>query len=411
MKSSLSIPLKLLLITLATLSQFFFANSASVQGRGLVYIENLSEEKEDVERELQKQETTLKKLESAERSARKLFLNYESFQEVPNSKSFDYVGNCAPANGTGKYESVSCREKLLRKMCETELKLETFNYSLTFCQKYFDLVISNQSLYSQRTQVESSEQMCLVLPFHVDRYQHLDNNSLEKVLLACQQGLLKVNPQFGYSYGGNVLLLRNLKEIYLVLEDYSGAKDFFTNIINIAKKKDKQTNRQSLEQGVSWNTINTIYPALNFLGDIYFATQDKAMNLYLEADSIYTKYINYQDSNYPRFLIDTSATSDLVSANLKSVANGFSLTFTYTNGSKYKLHLDQNLALVGRSSYHKKTQWSRLFVTNYEKTTANIKIEPDGSFDASMLITLRHYCVMKGKLEFIGDAADKLPQN
>ena len=40
--------------------------------------------------------------------------------------------------------------------------------------------------------------MCLVLPFHVERYQHLDNNSLKKVLLACQQVLLKETNQFGY---------------------------------------------------------------------------------------------------------------------------------------------------------------------------------------------------------------------
>lgn len=214
MKSSLSIPLKLLLVALVSLSQFSIANSASAQGRGLGYIEILSEEREDVKAELEKQETILKQLESAEKSAGKLLVSYDSFSEVANSKSFDYVGECAPANGTGKYESVSCREKLLRKMCETELLLETFNDSLTFCQQYFDLARSNQSLYSRKTQVESSYEMCLVLPFHIEHYQHLDNNSLKKLLLACQ------------NYRAGFILL-NLKKIYFALKDYSGAKVFF----------------------------------------------------------------------------------------------------------------------------------------------------------------------------------------
>lgn len=68
-------------------------------------------------------------------------------------------------------------------------------------------------------------------------------------------------------------------------------KFFFTDIINIPKTKEKQVN--STNEYIDWDTRkNLIYPALNILGDIYFATEDwdKAMNLYLEADSIYTKH-------------------------------------------------------------------------------------------------------------------------
>ncbi|NEQ38564.1 MAG: CHAT domain-containing protein [Okeania sp. SIO3I5] len=297
MKSSLSLPLKLLFLILATLSQFFFTNSASAQGRGLGYIENLSQEREDVEIELEKQETILKQLELAETSAGKIFLSYDGFKKVPNSKSFAYIGKCVPANGTGKYESVSCREKLLTKMCETELLLETVDDTINFCQQYFDLATSNQSQYSQESQMTRSKQMCLVLPFHVERYQYLDKDSLEKALLACQKALLS-RSYYSTTREARFILL-NLKEIYFVLKDYSGAKKFFTNILNIAKKNDKQNNSESSEQDISWYAINMIYPALNFLGDIYFETEDfdKAMNLYLEADSIYTKGTNYQASN------------------------------------------------------------------------------------------------------------------
>ncbi|NET45607.1 CHAT domain-containing protein [Okeania sp. SIO2B3] len=340
MKSYLLISLKLLLLTLATLSQSSIAHSREPYGKGLTYIEKLPEPQDVVKEELKKQEATLKQLELAEKSAGKPLLSYGSSSEVTNSKNFDYVGECVPANGNGEDESVSCREKLLGKMCETQLMLETANNNTTnFCQQYFDLATS----YSQ-------DDICVVWPFHIEHYQHLDNNSLKKLLLACQQALLeKISqpPRRYYSTAG--FMLRNLKEIYFALKDYSGAKDFFTDIIKVAKKKDKQANRES-SKDISWNTKNIIYPALNILGDIYFATEDwdKAMNLYLEANSIYTKHNNdHQTGRVYSFLAGGLATLPGGSLSPASIARTYSFV-----GNRSRLALI--MAMKGQTNDAKK---------------------------------------------------------
>jgi CHAT domain-containing protein len=302
MKLSLSIPLKSFLLALASLSYLFAsANSASAYGTGLSYIEDLSESPEAIATELEKQKNILKQLDLAETSAKQLFLSYDDYSKVINSQSFDYVGKCAPANGIGKYETVSCREKLLRKMCKTELMSETVNAN-TFCKQYFDLATSNQSLYSQKTQLESSQQMCLVLPFQVNRYKHLDNDSLKKVLGACKQGLVERDSSYLLLTDlPDLLLLRNLRELYLILKDYTGAKVFFSEFVDRAKERSKQISNEYKPKDIT-------YPALSFLGDMYFATGefDKANSLYLEANSIYTEFTNYHaSSNLTNgFLID-----------------------------------------------------------------------------------------------------------
>lgn len=244
MKLSLLISLKSFLIILASLSHLFMANSALAFGRGLSYIEDPSESPKTIAKELEKQKNILSKLSSPEE-----------------------------------------RENHLRRMCEIELMSKVFDLSITFCKKYFDLAVSNQSLYSQEAKVKSAKQMCLVLPFQVYRYQHLNNDSLKKVLGACKQTLLETFSQLNSSgyVKDEPVILQNLKSIYLILEDYSGGKAFFQDIINRANRiQDKDV------------SINIIYPTLNFIGDIYFEADDfnKAMSIYLEADSIYTKYIN-----------------------------------------------------------------------------------------------------------------------
>ncbi|NEO55625.1 MAG: hypothetical protein F6K54_22665 [Okeania sp. SIO3B5] len=255
MKSYLSIPMKLVLVTLATLSQSSIANSREPVGKSLSYIENLSESQEVVTEELKKQEITLKQLELAETSAGKPFLSYDSSSEVANSKSCDYVGKCAQANGTDKYESVS-----------------------------------------------------------VDWLAFILTGLGESPIVSASKSVKEV---VGYMSCGNTYSSRG---------------------------------------GAGENS------------------------------------------------------RDLVSANLKSVVNGFTLALTEANGKKHRLDLDQNLVVVSASSFdEQRNRWYPWNLTAYLKAPFNIK--PDGSFDMTMAVSTRSLCSFVGKVEFIGDAADKLPRS